>query len=192
MDETSLLQQIAQGNEVAYRALFDQYRDKLFNYLFRITKSREIAEEIVIDVFIKLWIGRDLITEIKNIEAFLHKVACNKALDFFRLAARHKRLQELISKEIFSRTGESADHAMLENECQDILNKALEQLSPKRRLIFTLSRTHGLSHEEIASKLHLSRNTVRNTIVEGLKVVRQFLKAHNYNAFISLYLLLSF
>src|SRR5688572_23138291 len=114
MDENSLLQQIAQGNEIAYRALFDQYKDKLFNYLFRITKSKEIAEVLVIDVFLKLWIGRDLITEIKNIEAFLHKVACNKALDFFRLAARHKRLQELISKEIFSRTEESADHALLE------------------------------------------------------------------------------
>ncbi len=191
INETALLYEISLGNETAFRTLFENHRNKLYNYLFRITKSREIAEEIVIDVFLKLWTGRDLIVEIKNIEGFLHKVACNKAIDFFRLAARNKRLQNLVYREITSDTEKFADHNVLESECQDILNKALQQLSPQRRLVFSLSREHGLTHEEIASKLNLSRNTVRNTITEGLKVIRQFLKEHHYPVFITFYLILS-
>ena len=178
MDEATLLYEISQGNELAFKTLFNRHRDKLYNYLFRITKSKEIAEEIVIDVFLKLWQGRDLVVEIKNAEAFLHKVACNKALDFLRMAARHKRLQEFIKQEIMTRSVRR-DEALQENECRDLLNKAMEQLSPQRRHIFSLSRDHGLSHEEIASQLNLSRHTVRNTIAEGLKLVRRFLKDHH-------------
>ena len=190
-DETFLLHEIAQGNEMAFRTLFESHKDKLYNYIFRITRSKEISEEIVIDVFLKIWIGRDLITEIRNFEGFIQKVACNKALDFLRIAARHKRLQELISRELISAPAPLADHTALEYECQDILHKALAQLSPQRRLIFSLSRNQGLSHEEIANKLNLSRNTVRNTVVEALKTVRQYLKDHDFNVFISLCVLFS-
>ena len=178
MDESTLLYEISQGNELAFKTLFNRHRNKLYNYLFGITKSTEIAEEIVIDVFLKLWQGRDLLVEIKNVEAFLHKVACNKALDFLRLAARHKRLQEFVKQEIMTRAARP-DEALQENECRDLLNKAMEQLSPQRRLIFSLSRDHGLSHEEIASQLHLSRHTVRNTIAEGLRLIRRFFKEHH-------------
>ena len=178
MDEATLLYEISRGNELAFKTLFERHRDKLYNYLFRITKSKEIAEEIVIDVFLKLWQGRDLVVEIKNIEAFLHKVACNKALDFLRMAARHKRLQEFVKQEIMARPAQP-NETLQENECRDLLNKAMQQLSPQRRHIFSLSRDHGLTHEEIASRLNLSRHTVRNTIAEGLKLVRRFLKDHH-------------
>ena len=184
MNDTALLEQISAGDQTAFKILFERHRSKLYNYLVRITKSKEVAEEIVIDVFLKLWLGRDLIVEIKNIEGFLHKVACNKALDFLRMASRDKRLQALLNKQAEIGKGSSSDQTILENECQDLLQKALQELSPQRRLVFTLSRDHGLSHEEIAAKLNLSRNTVRNTIAEGMKLIRQFLKKHYYNAII--------
>jgi RNA polymerase sigma-70 factor (family 1) len=181
-NETTLLQQIAEGDEVAFRKLFDHHKSRTYNYLLRITKSKEIAEEIVLDVFLKLWIGRDLILEIKNVEGFLHKVALNKALDFFRLAARQKKLQILIDKEILGGNVISADHSLLENECADIINKALASLSPQRRLILDLSRNDGMTHDEIAAHLNLSRNTVKNTITDGLKILRKYLKDHHYNS----------
>lgn len=177
MDKDSiLLHEIASGNEAAFRMLFDARYEKLFNYLFHITKSREIAEEITIDVFLKLWMGRDLVKEISNLDGFLYKVAYNKALDFFRIASRNARLQRLISHEIGRGKAKEADHELLDNEYQEILNNAIRQLSPQKRLIFTLSRKDGLTHEEIAKQLHLSRNTVRNTIAESLRIVRQFLQ----------------
>lgn len=188
-NETTLLQQIAEGDEVAFGKLFDQHKSRIYNYLLKITKSREIAEEIVLDVFLKLWIGRDLILEIKNVEAFLQKVALNKALDFLRLVARQKKLQVLIDKEILQGNVIPADHSLLENECADIINKALASLSPQRRLILDLSRNDGMTHDEIAIHLNLSRNTVRNTIADGLKILRKYLTDHHYNSWISIVIL---
>lgn len=188
-NETTLLQQIAEGDEVAFRKLFDQHKSRIYNYLLKITKSKEIAEEIVLDVFLKLWIGRDLIFEIKNVEAFLQKVALNKALDFLRLVARQKKLQVLIDKEILQGHVIPADYSLLENECADIINKALASLSPQRRLILDLSRNDGMTHDEIAIHLNLSRNTVRNTIADGLKILRKYLTDHHYNSWISIVIL---
>ncbi|RPD43030.1 RNA polymerase sigma factor [Chitinophaga barathri] len=183
-NESILLHEIAQGNEKAFRTLFEAYKVKLYNYIFRITKSKEISEEILTDVFLKIWMGRDFITEIRNFEGFIQKVACNKALDFLRVASRHKRLQELIERELMA--GESAlDQAVIEREYQLVLHKAMEQLSPQRRLIFSLSRDYGFSHEEIAVRLNLSRHTVRNTVVEALKTVRSYLKSQDIIKFFS-------
>lgn len=187
-----LLQEIAAGNEAAFKILFETRREKLYNYLFRITKSREISEEIVIDVFLKLWIGRELLKEIDNLDGFLYKVAYNKALDFFRIASRNIRLQKLITREMeYDRERvREADYDLLENEYREILDHAIGQLSPQKRLIFSLSRKNGLSHDEIARQLHLSRNTVRNTIAGSLRSIRQFLQERGVDGTFLLLLLL--
>jgi RNA polymerase sigma-19 factor, ECF subfamily len=187
-----LLHKIAAGNEAAFKILFETRRDKLYNYLFRITKSREIAEEIVIDVFLKLWIGRELLKEIENLDGFLYKVAYNKALDFFRIASRNVRLQKLITREMENdrERVREADYDLLENEYREILNHAIGQLSPQKRLIFSLSRKNGLSHDEIARQLNLSRNTVRNTIAGSLRSIRQFLHERGVDGTLLLLLLM--
>jgi len=181
-DDAVLQSEIALGNQDAFRVLFEKHRDKLYNYLCTVVKSKEIAEEIVIDVFLKIWTGRELITEIRNMDAFLHKVAYNKALDFFRIASRNAALQKLIRREMEEAREKQADHRLQEWECKEIINRALERLSPQRRVIFSLSRMEGLSYDEIAEKLHLSRNTVRNTIAETLRSLRSYLKEHEINA----------
>jgi RNA polymerase sigma-70 factor (ECF subfamily) len=171
-DNAALLKSIAEGDESAFERFFVAYRDKLYNYLFRITKSNEIAEELVIDVFLKFWLRREMVAEIEDADAYLHKMAYNKALDFFRQASRHTELQKLISRQM-EITAKDADHVLLEHEYQSILSGAIEKLSPQRRLIFTMSRVDELSHEEIASKLNLSEHTVKNAIVKSLQVLRK-------------------
>jgi RNA polymerase sigma-70 factor (ECF subfamily) len=83
---------------------------------------------------------------------------------------------------------QQADHRLLDSEYQSILKKALDQLSPQRRMIFTLSRIEGLNNEEIAKQLNLSRNTVRNTLYESLQSVREYLRQHNLISLISVFL----
>jgi RNA polymerase sigma-70 factor (ECF subfamily) len=189
-DETLLLKEVAAGNEAAFKQLFEERRDKLFNYLVRITKSKEIAEEIIIDVFLKLWIGRELVHDIKNLDGFLHKVAYYKALDFLKKAGRSANLQQLIYREMQMVREKEADHRLLDHEYRQILHKAIRQLSPQRKLVFTLSRENGLSHDEIARQLKLSRQTVKNTITDALKFIRDFLQAHQIDGLVLLYLLI--
>jgi len=180
-NNTALLAAIAAGDEMAFKELFDKHRQKLYNYLLKITKSKEIAEEIVIDVFLKLWLVREMTQEIHNMDAFLHKIAYNKAMDFFRISSRDATLQKIVQMEMAEAKEKQADHKMLDGEYNDLLAKALRQLSPRRRLIFNLSRQQGFTHEQIADELHITRNTVKNTVADTLKIIRKFLKNNDLN-----------
>ncbi|HVI43238.1 MAG TPA: sigma factor, partial [Chitinophaga sp.] len=103
------LQEIAAGDERAFRALFDQYRGRLFHYISRFIKSEQVAEELVLDVFMKIWTGRELLTQVQHFDAFLFRVAHNKAIDFLRSAANDAHLRELLWEEIQAASGDLPD-----------------------------------------------------------------------------------
>lgn len=177
--EPELLRLIAEGNEPAFRILYDKYHVKIFDYLIVITKAKEAAEEIVADIFLKLWMGREWIAEINNLEAFLKKVAYNKAIDFMRHTARNKKMQAIIAREMNQEADDSLMNVLLERDYQRIIQEAVNSLSPQRRLVFTMSRYRGLTHDEIARELNLSINTVSNHTKEALKSIRTFLKKND-------------
>ncbi|MBE7169452.1 MAG: RNA polymerase sigma-70 factor [Williamsia sp.] len=185
-DEAALLQQIAAGDEQAFTVLFNRYWKQLYNYLIQLTKSHEITEEIVADVFLKLWTGRELIVNIRNIDGFLFKVAYNKTMDFFKLTARDQRLQRVLAHTIEA-TGERADQKLLDAETQKILHEAIAQLSPQRKLVYHLHRIEGLSHEQIAERLNLSRQTVKNTMTGAIRSLLHFLEQRNVQAMMLLW-----
>jgi RNA polymerase sigma-70 factor (family 1) len=185
-NEKELLSLIAEGDEPAFRVFYDRYWEKLYNYLMRIIKSREITEEIVIDIFLKLWTGREYLLNIQHLDSFLRKVAYNKAMDFFKIASRDAQLKRIIAHNMIHEESIGADHRLLDNESRDILQQAIQQLSPQRRLIFTMSREEGLTHDQIAQQLNLSRNTVRNSIAEALKTIRHYLKSSDIEPLIAM------
>jgi RNA polymerase sigma-70 factor (family 1) len=170
----SLQKQVALGNEQAFKAMFDQYQPRLYLYILRIIKSKEAAEEIVLDVFLKLWLGRDMLAEVENLDGFLFRIAYNKSIDFFRAAAKDKQLTKLLWEKIQLPSGSSADTSLLMREYESKLREAIDLLPPQRKKIFNLSREEGRSHAEIAAELGISKNTVANTIVEA----RQFIKSY--------------
>ncbi|MFP5042346.1 RNA polymerase sigma factor [Parasediminibacterium sp. JCM 36343] len=178
-NDFDLLYETSLGSEAAFKMLFEKHKDKLFNYLIKVTKYKEVSEEIIADVFLKIWMGKELLTDVKNFEAFLYVVAKNKALDFLRIASRTEKLQKMVSRKIYEEQESGADYKIIEREYQVILENAIEQLSPKRKQIFKLSRDHGMTHEQIAHHLNLSRNTVRNTMAETLKTIRVFLQKND-------------
>lgn len=172
--DAQLLQELACGNEKAMRQLFAVYRDRLFFYVTRITKSEQIAEELVMDVFIKIWTGKEMLAEIQNIDAFLFRIARNKAIDFLRSAAGNTRFQELLWEQIQAASGDRADTPLLVKEYEATVREAISLLSPQRRKVYVLRNEQQLTHAEIATQLNLSRHTVNNHLVEAQKFV------HNY------------
>jgi RNA polymerase sigma-70 factor (family 1) len=181
-DEQLLLQQISAGDEKAFNTVFSQYRDRIYVYLVTITKSREAAEEIVLDVFMKIWLGREIVTEIRSLQSFLYRIAHNKAIDFLRTAQRNPVLQNEIWEAIQSSASETAsDHLLHRHNAEAALNDAVEQLSPMRQKVFQLSREEGMSYDEIARQLNLSRNTVRNHVAASLEFIRHYLQGQGYD-----------
>ncbi|MCH5686059.1 hypothetical protein LWM68_18475 [Niabella sp. W65] len=96
LEENYLLQtQVSQGDQQAFRTLFDGYHPRLFQYIFNLVKSKEVAEELVMDVFLKLWLSREMMGAIENLDGFLFKIAYNKSIDFFVLLPGIKLSQTL-------------------------------------------------------------------------------------------------
>ena len=186
-DPTTLLKQIAAGDETAFTIFYNMQWDKMCRYLHRITKSYETAEELTSDVFVKLWIGRELLQDIRNIDAFLYKVAYNKAISFLRAVAGKPVLQAIVEDNIFKPGYEAADHALMAEEQRRILNEAIRNLSPQRRAVLLLSREKELSNDEIAKMLNLSPNTVKNTLSDALRSLRQFLKSERAGSMLCLW-----
>lgn len=178
-NEQELLLEISEGHEPSFRLFFDHYRESIFDFLVPMTKSKEVAEELVMDIFLKLWLGREWICDIRNIEAFLQKVAYNKAIDFLRLTARNKKLQMMVAKAMEDAIDHSLEKHLIESDYRNIIQEAVNRLSPQRRLVYTLSREKGLSHDEIARQLNLSIHTVSNHSKEALKFIRGFLQKNN-------------
>jgi len=176
--DSILLSAIALGDEAAFTILFERYRDKLFYYLLKHVKSPEVAEEIVTDIFMKLWTGRALAEQIKDVGAFLHKVGYYKALDFLRVTARHTRLRQIYI-DYASLSGEpQADELMINAELKVLLYKAINGLSPQRKMIYRMSRQEGLTHEQIAELLGLSPSTINNALVAANRSIEKALRTY--------------
>jgi RNA polymerase sigma-70 factor (family 1) len=189
--DRQLLSQIAAGDEKAFNQLFESRRAKLFNYLFDIVKSREVAEEMVTDVFLKIWFGRELVPEIQHIDAFLFKIAYHKALKFLRTASRRQDIQKLITYEMETATWNEAEERLTREEYRQLLMDAIAQLTPQRQLVYRLSREDGMTHEQIAAALDLSPNTIKNHITESTKFIRSFLHSKHGGSLVMLILLLT-
>lgn len=157
------------GDSKAFELLFNKYHKKLYAYLFRLLNSKEDAEEIVQETFIKIWEKREEFIEGYSFDAFLFKIAKNSFISLTR---------KKINREVFEKHPEiytKADHNTSENylifkETKEIIDTIIEGLPPNRKEIFRLRRIENLSRQEIADKLEISIPTVDN----------QLMKANNY------------
>ena len=168
-----LLLLISQDDEDAFKSLFKQERNRLFLFIVKITKSREASEEIVMDVFMKLWLSRQILPEVNHFPSFIFQVAKNKALDFLRKAAKDKVLQELVWDEIQAVSDSRSDEDLRCKELQAEMDTAVNKLSPQRQAVFRLSREQHMTHDQIATHLNLSKNTVKNHMIDALRLIRQ-------------------
>jgi RNA polymerase sigma-70 factor (family 1) len=161
----------------SFKRLFDSYKNRLYGYVLAIARSPYVAEEITQEIFIKLWLCRDILHEVGNLDGYIFTIARHKTLNHLRKAAYDvKLLREL--QELAAPESNDVEEHSLATDYDRLLRDALELLSPQRRLVFQLSRDRGLNHEEIAHCLHLSRNTVRNHMVEALRFIRHYLGEH--------------
>ena len=173
--DKELLTQIAAGNEAAFKILFDRYNQRLFNYVSSIIKSHQVTEELVMDVFLKIWQGKDILFQIENFDAFLFRVAHNKSIDFLRSVAKDPKFQDLLFEEMNLSSLEQADTFLLTQEYESKVREAIAILSPQRKKVYQLSREMDMTHDQIATHLKLSKNTVNNHIVEAQRFIRAYL-----------------
>jgi RNA polymerase sigma-70 factor (ECF subfamily) len=177
LHETELLQQLIQGDADAFRQLYEHYQGRIFLFAYRFTKSKHAAEEVVQEVFVKLWEKREQINIEKNFSAYITRVTRNLILDGLKRAAYDKKLQQQIlhhMKALRDATGEE----LLNKELERLHRQAIDALSPQKRKVYLLSRDEELTYDQIAEKLGISRNTVRNQMASALQTIREYISNH--------------
>ena len=172
-----LIRRLVKGDENAFKKVYAAYYDKLYSYCLRFVKSEELAREILQDVFVKLWSHREHINPALSLNAYLYKITRNHTLDFLKKVARdHQLKEELMLSVALSHNQE--ENNLIYAEYNALANQAIQHLPMQRRLIFQLSRRDGLSYEEIANTLGISKNTVKVQMLRALKSIREYLQMH--------------
>ncbi|SFM91370.1 RNA polymerase, sigma subunit, ECF family [Chitinophaga sp. YR627] len=175
--DTELLQKMRQGDESAFRQLYDRHSRQVAAFVFHLTHSAVDAEDILQETFLTLWTSREQLPAIVNPSGYIFIIARNKTLDHLRKIARQQKLVDHVWANITA-TADALDLELDARESQQLINTALSRLSEQQRTIFRLSRQEGLDHATIAGKLHLSKSRVKNVQVETLRFIRQFLSQH--------------
>jgi RNA polymerase sigma-70 factor (ECF subfamily) len=176
--DRQLLHEVAGGDINAFRQLFDQYKLRLFSFVLQMTHSRVDAEEIVQEVFAKLWASRACLYDVEYPGKYIYTIARNKTLNHLTRVARDRRLQQQLWANV-SQHGNATEDVLHAQESQRLINEAVDQLPAQRKTIFRLSREQGLTHEEIAVHLGLSKSRVKNILVEVLKQIRDHLARYS-------------
>lgn len=171
--EKHLLRLVAGGNETAFRQLFDQYRDKLYSLGMHLTRSEILAEEIVQDVFMKVWEKRKELGEINYFNAWLRTVARNTCSNYLRSLAMEKLVTNRYVLRQNSETP-SPESDMAVKEYEQLIETAIRRLPPQQKKVYLLSRQSGKKQEEIARELNISIYTVK----EYLKLAQHSVRQH--------------
>ncbi|MGV3528070.1 MAG: RNA polymerase sigma factor [Flavisolibacter sp.] len=176
-NENALLQRVANGDEAAFSSLFHQYWDNIYGVALMLTKSAAIAEDMVQEIFVKVWLKRSLLPEVENFQNFLFIVARNHIFDELR---KRSREQDFVNHLIayFKSDPGNPELDLLHKESGRLLQAAVSKLPEQQRQVYVLSREQGLSQDQIAAQLGISRNTVRNHMARALQSLREFLTRH--------------
>jgi RNA polymerase sigma-70 factor (family 1) len=171
-EEKALLQRVAEGNEAAFNQLFERHRNGVYLHALTYTKSPEFAEELVLDIFMKIWNNRQRLVEVDHFPGYLFILSRNQVI-----SAMRKRLEQPITDVDLTQWETQVmrpDKHLEFKEVQSLLEKGIAALSPQQRTAFTLSRKEGKTYDEIAVIMGISKRTVNFHIVGALNSLRHF------------------
>jgi RNA polymerase sigma-70 factor (ECF subfamily) len=175
-EEREWICQTAAGSEDSFSRLFDFYRPNIYTTALRIIGDYTLAEEIVQDTFLKVWLKRETLPEIQNFVSWLYTVAQNYTFSALRKLKRERGHSGLLQMDPV--IGSTTLNIIDEKEHARVLHQAIRRLPDKQRLTYHLMKEKGLRREEVAEILHVSPETVKTNLEMAIKRVRAFCLAH--------------
>lgn len=169
---------LKKGNKDAFSSLFNEFKQDIYFFAYTYFRDKETSEELVQDVFVRLWEKRELINPSLCIHGYIFKIAKNLILD----SLRKRNFEIEYAKEVqfnFSGVHENTENEAIYSDYLALVKEATNKLPPKRKRIFQLSREKNMSYADISQHLGISINVVENQMSKALKHMRQYLRANS-------------
>lgn len=158
---------------LAFDKVYQIYSHKLYSFVFKILKSDSEAEDIVQEVFVKIWESREKLSDHKLLNSYLFTIAYNHSIDLIRKRIHNNKYLEHLKNAAILQESVSEITDLEYNELSSQVEGLIHQLPERQREVYLLHREEGLTYPEIAEKLGISKNTVENHMVKALKYLRE-------------------
>lgn len=166
-----------EGDQRAFAALFDAYHDPLVQFVERLVQQREMAIEIVQDVFVKVWLTREELAPVQNFTGYLFILTRNYTLNCLKKTARERK-KELQYQQYVYTSATLADEKEERPDYLSLVERAAAQLPPQQQQVYNLCRKDGLKYAEVAEKMGLTPATVKKYMQLAQKTISTFIKTH--------------
>ncbi|HEY8933980.1 MAG TPA: RNA polymerase sigma-70 factor [Cyclobacteriaceae bacterium] len=165
-----MLDRIALSDAEAFGLIFRNYSNKVYCYALKLTRSKNLSEEIVQEVFIKIWVNRMSLTSIDYFSSYLYTITRNHTFNVLKR----------IAVEVKSKAHYADENRKLQPSGQsayyDDLNQAVDKLSPQQQLVYKMCYHEGLKYDEVAERLQISHLTVKTHMQQALRSIRDYFK----------------
>jgi RNA polymerase sigma-70 factor (family 1) len=168
-----LLTQLKNGDMLAFDRIYELYCHKLFSFVFKILKNEAEADDIVQEVFVKIWESRDKLEDYKLLNSYIFTIAYNNSIDLIRKRINNTRYLEHLKNSAIINVTPTIISQIEFNELNIQAEKLIANLPERQKQVYLLHREEGLTYPEIAEKLGISKNTVENHMVKALKYLRR-------------------
>lgn len=175
IDWNTITQRIAAGDTGAFRICFDELHQEVYGYAFHYFRSNALAEDVVQEVFAKIWSHRQALDASQGIKPYLYRTARNTIFSQLKRAACDRQMREHVFYRQPAQHNETEER-YLHDELLGLYKEAVTMLPPQRQLVYTMSRDEGLTHDQIAEQLTLSKNTVKDQIVKASHFIRNYIR----------------
>jgi RNA polymerase sigma-70 factor (ECF subfamily) len=187
INDADLAHRIKFGEKEAFQELYGRYVQKIYHFSLSYLNNETDAEELVQDVFLKVWEKREMLDSSQNIKAYIFKIAINTIYDFIRRKNIESAFNDFAKENYETSSNNTWDTVILE-EMKTVLNKLVCKMPEQRRRVYTLSKEKGFSNEEIAIKLNLSKRTVENQLYRAISFLKVQLKNESALALLFFYM----
>lgn len=171
ISDEQLISSVKRDDHYAFDKIFHKYGSSLFSFVVSVLKDESEAEEVVQDVFLKIWEKRGELNPSLSFKSYLFTIALNTTKNIYRQKLQRDRYKQDVALELNICQTSDVDGIEYRN-LLDYIDKIIEKLPPSRREIFILSKKDGMKNPEIAKLLNISEQTVKNQLVSAMKFLR--------------------
>lgn len=188
-EEALLMRLTSEGDRLAYGRLYSYYYPQLYNSLTYISKSSEEAQEVIQEIFLKIWTTKESLIMIRSFEDYAFTLAKNLLIDRLRRRKTSLRVIQSISDQPVISQGTTPDQQLIFKQYYSTALAALDGLSDQKRQIFLLRTQEGMTLAQIAEQMDIALPTVKKHLYSAIHFIKEYLRKHGGGIIVVLFLL---